>query len=65
MNAMVDFVANFNLFMNKDQEQKQSVDTIENLNNQDHDLYNKEKPNFRKKPLNQIFNIKKQNPKKK
>ena len=65
MNAMVDFVANFNLFMNKDEEQKQSVDTIENLNNQDHDLYNKEKPNFRKKPLNQIFNIKKQKPKKK
>lgn len=56
MNGMIDFVANFNLFMSKD-EPENIEDSVESVDNQDHDLYNREKPKYKKKPLKQIFRM--------
>ena len=56
MNGMVDFVANFNLFMSSDEPEK-TEDSVESVDNQEHDLYNKEKPKYKKKPLKQIFRM--------
>ena len=58
MNSMIDFVNSYHLFMNNDKEdEKEEVLQVEENNAMD--LYNKDKPKFRKKPLKQIFNIKK------
>lgn len=55
MNSMVDFVSNFNLFMNpsepEQEEQPQQKDTT------DHNLHDREKPKYKKKPLKQIFRM--------
>ena len=56
MNGMIDFVANFNLFMSKDEPEK-SEDSVDSVDNQDHNLYNRDKPNYKKKPLKQIFRM--------
>lgn len=56
MNGMIDFVSNFKLFISND-EPENSEDSVESVDNQDHDLYNREKPKYRKKPLKQIFRM--------
>ena len=56
MNGMIDFVANFNLFMSSDEPEKPE-DSVESGDNQDHNLHDKEKPKYRKKTLNKIFRM--------
>jgi hypothetical protein len=60
MNSMIDFVSSYHLFMNGEEEkEKEKPQEVELQENNEMDLYNKEKPKFRKKPLKQIFNMKK------
>lgn len=63
MNGMIDFVSNFHLFMNSDEPEK-SGDSVDNVDNQEHDLYNREKPKYKKKPLNKIFRMEEKEKKK-
>tara|TARA_R110000803_G_scaffold127768_1_gene195166 strand:+ start:178 stop:384 length:207 start_codon:yes stop_codon:yes gene_type:complete len=55
MNDMENFVAKFNNFMSIDEEEK--LQEIVEVNSQDHDLHNREKPKYKKKPLKQIFRM--------
>tara|TARA_E500000318_G_scaffold93107_1_gene92057 strand:+ start:237 stop:461 length:225 start_codon:yes stop_codon:yes gene_type:complete len=57
MNGMIDFVSNFNLFMSSNDEPENTEDSVDRGDNQDHDLYNREKPKYKKKPLKQIFRM--------
>jgi len=58
MNDMVDYVAKFNNFMSIDEEDKpQEIVEVDSIDTQDHDLYNREKPKYKKKNLKQIFRM--------
>ncbi len=66
MNGMIDFVSNYHLFMNGEEEkEEEKTQEVELQESNSLDLYNKEKPTFRKKPLKQIFNMKDKKIKKK
>ena len=51
---MENFVTNFNLFMSNDEPEK-SQDIV--LDTQEHNLSQREKPKYKKKPLKQIFRM--------
>tara|TARA_R110002110_G_scaffold210830_1_gene423376 strand:- start:373 stop:579 length:207 start_codon:yes stop_codon:yes gene_type:complete len=55
MNDMENFVAKFNNFMSIDEEDKPQE--IVEVDTQDHDLQNREKPKYKKKQLKQIFRM--------
>jgi hypothetical protein len=52
---MENFVSSFNLFMSNDEPEK-SQESVE-VDNQDHNLSQREKPKYKKKPLKQIFRM--------
>ena len=55
MNGMVDFVSSFHLFMNNQMSKKEEEPS--DKVGSSHDLHNKEKPKYKKKPLTAIFKM--------
>jgi hypothetical protein len=65
MNSMIDFVSSYHLFMNNDeQEKKEKSEQIELQEKNEINLYSKEQPKYKKKPLHKIFNLENQKLKK-
>lgn len=56
MNNQIDFAISLNNFLNPPKEEREPEPEPESSDNPNRDLYNKEKPKYRKKPLKQIFN---------
>ena len=54
MESMENFVSSFNLFMSNDEPEK-SQDIV--VDAQEHNLSQREKPKYKKKPLKQIFRM--------
>ena len=55
MNGSIDYVASFNSFMNENEKEKEPCECeVEEV---EHNLYNKEKPKYRKKALTTIFRM--------
>lgn len=55
MNGMVDFVMNYHLFMNKDEEEETKKEEKPQPSQPPPNLYSKSEPKYRKKKMNQIF----------